>query len=187
MSVLPNQIPPSTVPIGTVSTDGTVKIEKNYWLFLYNIAQAVLGNSSYSAAAFAAQTNADLDADVDSTDSLPLVRRVSALEKQVADAPLPDFINTTALMLAQDPILPDAIAQAGAVQVLTPSGSPWTFQSLFNGTLLISGGTVSGLTLSRDGVNFYAVGFTSGAVPMSRLDQVLVTYSGTPAATFFPR
>jgi hypothetical protein len=183
-SVLPNQILSESTPL--LAPDGK-RMAHNWWLWCYNISEQVLGNSNATTAAFAAQTNADLDADVDSTDSLSLVRRVSALEKQASDAPLPDFINTTALMLAQDPILPDAIAQAGAVQVLTPSGSPWTFQSLFNGTLLISGGTVSGLTLSRDGVNFYAVGFTSGAVPMSRLDQVLVTYSGTPAATFFPR
>lgn len=37
MSLLPNQILPQTVPIGTVNEDKTVTMEHDWWLFFYNV------------------------------------------------------------------------------------------------------------------------------------------------------
>ena len=36
-SLLPNTILPETVPIGQVNQDGTVTINHQWWLFLYNL------------------------------------------------------------------------------------------------------------------------------------------------------
>jgi hypothetical protein len=180
-SILPNQIIPEAVPF--VNDDGTNN--HNWWLFLYNLGQQVLGNSGSTAAAFAAQVNADLDADVDQTDSLYLVRRVANLEKQISDA-LPDPIDSRALLLAQDGLLADAAPRAQPVIVLTPGVSPWVYQATADGTLVLVGGTVSLVGLSRDGTTFYTV--PQGAIPMSRLDQVKTTYTVVPTnAVFFPR
>ena len=43
MSALPKQIPPQTVPFGTVNADGLVSININWYLLLYNISSLVLG------------------------------------------------------------------------------------------------------------------------------------------------
>ena len=181
-SILPNQIPPPTSKV----LDGLI-FEKNWWLFFYNISLQVLGNQGTSAAAYAAQLVADLDADADESDLLPLVRRVNSLEKLVGDpdpsASIADVIKS--LVLAQDGLLPDVIPRPQPVQVLTLGASPWTYTAPFDGTVVVTGGTVSLLSWSRDGgVTFYTV---SGAIPVSRLDQVKVTYSAAPIAQFFPR
>lgn len=181
-SILPNQIPSIAVEV----LDDGGKFEKNWWLFFYNIAQSVLGNTGTTSAAFAAQINADLDADVDQTDSLGLVTRVTNLEKQLYEA-LPDPIDGRALLLAQDDLLPDPTPRAQPVSVLTPGGSPWTYIAPFDGLVVISAGTVSAIALSRDGSTFYVTGLTSGLVPVSKLDQVKTSYTGVPTMTFFPR
>ena len=44
MSLLPKQIIPPTTPIGTLQPDGTsVLVDKNWWLFLYNIYLNTIG------------------------------------------------------------------------------------------------------------------------------------------------
>lgn len=92
MSVLPNQILPPNVQ--WMNSDGTPT--KDFYLLMYNLAQQVLGNSNSSAAAVAAFINADMDADIDTTDALSLVRRVTNLENQI------DIVGHTDLLsLAQ--------------------------------------------------------------------------------------
>lgn len=43
MSLLPEQILPQTVPIGTAQPGGQVIMDPNWWLFFYNLGQEVLG------------------------------------------------------------------------------------------------------------------------------------------------
>jgi hypothetical protein len=184
-SILPNQI----ISEGTPFIDKNGDNDHNWWLFFYNISQQVLGNSNSSASAFAAQLNADLDADVDSTDSLTLVKRITNLEKLIGDpepgASMADVVR--ALNLAQDGLLPDPIPRARPVTVLTPGASPWTYTAPFDGSVVIAGGTVSAIALSRDGTTFYTLP-TAGITPVSRLDQIKVTYTVVPTtAVFFPR
>src|SRR5262249_11300732 len=81
-------------------------------------------------------------------------------------------------------LLPDAPSQAQPVQVIALGPSPFVYQALYAGTVVISGGTVSAVEWSRDGSTYYAV---TGAVPVSRLDRVRVTYSAVPNMEFFPR
>lgn len=64
MSLLPQRIIPQTIPFGTVNEDGTVTIEQNWWLFLYALAEQILGPGS---TATQAEILANIDADVDST------------------------------------------------------------------------------------------------------------------------
>ena len=179
MAILPNQIPPIETPV----LSGT-RFEKNWWLFLYNISSQVLGNQSTTAAAFAANAFAELDAQADDSYLLTLIKRVEALEKQFLDS-LPDPLDPRALLLAQDGLLPDVALRAQPVQILSVGVSPWVYTAPFDGSVTVTGGTVSALGLSRDsGVTFYAV---SGVIPVSRLDRVQVTYSALPSAQFFPR
>lgn len=182
MSLLPGQIPPETVPIGTLEADGRVKITHNFWLYLYNLGQLVLGTTGVGAAAYSAQVNAEAQALVDSTDSLGLAQRVTNLERGQVLLPDPQPPRTVTVGLLTDPV-----PQAQPAQVLTPGASPWVYTALQDGWLILSGGTVSAITLSRDGTTFYATGWTTGVFPMSRLDQTKVTYTGAPTATYFPR
>lgn len=182
-SLLPNQIPSESVDV--ITQNDPKKMAHNWWLFFYNLSQQVLGSGSGTTAAYQAQVIADLDADIDSTDAIGLVRRVANLEKQVYE-PLPDQIDTRALLLAQDAILPDPTPRAQPVTVVAVSGGTFTYTALADGTVIVNAGTVSAISVSRDGGStFYPT--SVGSIPVSRLDQVKMTYTGSPTMTFFPR
>lgn len=71
----------------------------------------------------------------------------------------------------------------GPVSPLAPGASPWVWQATTPGTLVVTSAQVE---LSRDGVTWYIVGPTGGAVPMQTDDQARLTWYGdTPKATFF--
>lgn len=76
----------------------------------------------------------------------------------------------------------------GPVAAVTVGTSPYTYQAPVGGTLMVSGGTVTQISFSRDGSNFFIVGVTAGAIPMSKGDLVRITYSvGPPVAQFVYR
>lgn len=77
-------------------------------------------------------------------------------------------------------------AKPAAITPVTLSGSPFSFTASTKGTLAVSGGTVSNVSLSRARVTGVNVGFTSGLVPMSQGDVVRVTYSAPPTINFIP-
>lgn len=62
--------------------------------------------------------------------------------------------------------------------------SPFTFVAPDPGKLVVQGGTVSLVELGRKG-SFATTGITAGVIPVARGDQVRVTYSVLPTATFF--
>lgn len=73
----------------------------------------------------------------------------------------------------------------GPVAAVTVGTSPYTYKAPVGGTLMVSGGTVTQISFSRDGANFFILGVTAGAIPMSQGDQVVLTYSvGPPVAQF---
>lgn len=191
MSLLPGQILPQSEPLGTVNGDGTVTISTNYWLLLYNLVLNVLGNGSgLPADALIDLESADLDAIDANSVALrqPLANAlIQALQPQdvvVGTNDLPDIAR--ALLLAQDGLLPDPQPRAPPTQSVTPGGSPFTYTALSSGTLSITGGAVSALALIRQGTSV-ALGITAGLVPLSRLDQLQITYSAAPTVTFLPR
>lgn len=64
--------------------------------------------------------------------------------------------------------------------------SPSAFKAPSNGTLAVTGGTVSSITLARARVSGVDVGFTSGSVAVAANDVVTITYSVAPTINFIP-
>ena len=71
-----------------------------------------------------------------------------------------------------------------APEDITPGGSPYTFTSVGRGFALVSGGTVTSITWSRDGSTYYATGQTAGFFPMELTDSLIITYAAAPTLTF---
>lgn len=84
-----------------------------------------------------------------------------------------------------DPLL----AYRNAEQTISVGASPFTYQNTNNYSVdvIISGGAVSLIEFSRDGTNWYNVGFTSGIVRLSPGDRVRVTYTTAPTMVVVPR
>ncbi|QVN22008.1 glycosyl hydrolase family 28-related protein [Burkholderia pyrrocinia] len=91
----------------------------------------------------------------------------------------------------------DNIAQNGFVGFgvqLTPvaqtvGASPWTFanNNLSAISMSVAGGTVSSISVSRNGQQAYATGLTNGMVDLKPGDAMTVTYSAAPTVTMIPR
>lgn len=65
--------------------------------------------------------------------------------------------------------------------------SPMSYQAKCGGTLMIQGGTVTLVSLSRDGITNFNTGQTQGCFPLSLGDVLIINYTGTPVLTFVPR
>ncbi len=74
----------------------------------------------------------------------------------------------------------------GNVEPLTLTGSPFVYSAPAKGFVLLSGGTVSAVAFSRDGVTYYATGEIAGQFTLSAQDFLKVTYSVAPTMTFVP-
>lgn len=74
----------------------------------------------------------------------------------------------------------------GNVVPLTLDPSPYLYSAPAKGFVLISGGTVSLIRFSRDGVTYYATGETAGQFTLSAQDFLEVTYTVAPTMTFVP-
>ena len=72
---------------------------------------------------------------------------------------------------------------------ITVTASPFTYQNttVFNGDVIISGGTVSNIEFTRNNTIFYTVGFIEGVLRLSPSDRVRVTYTVAPTMTLVPR
>lgn len=67
------------------------------------------------------------------------------------------------------------------------SASPFVFTTPAQGTLLVSGGPVTLIEYSKDGITWYPTGAVGGPIQLVPNDQVRITYSNAPNLTFFPR
>jgi hypothetical protein len=191
MSLLPGQIIPATDPIGRVDKEdpeGRVLIDKNWWLLLYNLCQQVLGlGTGQGLPASALQDLAAADTDAADSDAIALRRTIDNLKLQVFD----DQLTTTdpalykALLLAQEPLLPDPPALAQPVAAITPTGSVFTYTAPAWGVVVINGGAVTVIAIKRQGTSI-TTGLTDAVIPLARFDQVLVTYTVAPTMTFIP-
>lgn len=74
---------------------------------------------------------------------------------------------------------------ASAIQSITVTASPFTYTAGQRGQVVVTGGTVSAIDLTRD-LTTISLGITSGSVAVSNADRVTVTYSGTPTISFIP-
>lgn len=169
MSLLPQQIPTPTTKL----VDGNGLVNKTWWLFFYNVATNSIGQ----------QTSVD---DV-----------LVFLENQLDADQVPENPQSAQYDSIDYPVVFPADAQAfGEPQVpvsnqaqpeiaITLGASPATYTAPFAGSVLVQGGTVSLIELSRSGT-FRTAGFIDGFVPVARGDQVRVTYVVLPTAFFFP-
>lgn len=133
MSLLPNAILPPAEPIGTVNPDGSVSMEKTWWLLMFSMASQVFDGSL--------ATEAMLD--------------------------------------------PDPVPAAQPATSITVGASTFAYSVPSNGCVAIVGGTVTGVSINRQGITF-GVGVTNGMVPVSRLDKINVAYTVAPSMVFFP-
>jgi len=76
---------------------------------------------------------------------------------------------------------------AGLVSSIAVSASPFNYVAPVGGTVIVNGGTVSLIKLSRDGTTFFTTGVTAGVFPVSQGDTLQVTYLAAPTITFLPR
>lgn len=187
MSLLPGQILPQSQPIGKVQPNGDVVIDKIWWLLLYNIVQNSIGTGG-SVPDSALEIVEDVAIDAVATDGLQSHREtVNALLQDDAtlDSSLTNRDLTNVLLQAQDTPLQDPAPRAQPAQSVTLPGSPFTYTAAFDGTLVVTGGTVSAIALIRQGTSV-ATGITTGLFPLRRLDQLQITYSVVPTVTFLP-
>ncbi len=183
MSLLPDRILPQTEPFGRLDADGQkVIVDKNWWLFLYNLSAQVLGTGGLSLASIVAIQ--ETEGDASDTDAVVLNQPISNLEVD-SYLDLPAQIDTTALLLAQDPLLPDPVPLAQPAAAITVGGSPFTYAAPSNGEMVITG-TVTSVAIVRQGTSV-STGLLVGIFPIRRADHLVVTYpAAAPTLTFLP-
>lgn len=203
--LLPGRIPPPTTPLVEQSPAGEYICNTNWYLFLYGIAGLTVSNTP-GEVAFPPSLNIPIvDIDAGDSDIAQSYRQIANAALQLPDSDValsPQSIANVALQLpeqdvssprdvanalqvALDDLLPDPAARAQPSSAVTLTGSPFTFTALFNGALAISAGTVSIVSIVRQGVTV-ATGVTAGVIPVSRSDQVVITYTGAPTVVFLP-
>lgn len=86
-------------------------------------------------------------------------------------------------------ILKWAPAALALPSVITPSGSPFSYQNTFDGdvSVIVKGGTVTLIEYTRDNAAFYDVGVIAGMFSLSTRDRLRVTYSVAPTMTLITR
>ena len=75
----------------------------------------------------------------------------------------------------------------GAIASITVGASPYTYTATAAGTVVATGGTVSGVQLKRGSTTITVDSTTNAVVPVSAGDQVITTYSAAPTMSFVPR
>lgn len=88
---------------------------------------------------------------------------------------------------AQVPRWSQIESNAGAAAI-TVTASPFTYQNTSNGPgcVIVSGGTVTTISYSRDGSAFFLCGLLSGMYHLSAGDFLRVVYVLAPTMTFVP-
>ncbi len=94
---------------------------------------------------------------------------------------MPDFLADIILQ----PAGPGQTSGA-PIQVITPTGSPFTYTATAEGNLSVQGGTVTIVQFTR-GSTIIPLGLTSALIPMIIGDKVTITYLTAPSIYFIPR
>jgi hypothetical protein len=68
---------------------------------------------------------------------------------------------------------------------VTVVASPFIYSAPMKGNLIISGGSVGSILISRSGT-FYLTGQTQGLINLAQNDQVKIIHSASPSLVFFP-
>jgi hypothetical protein len=187
MSGLPDQIIPQSMPLSSVKGE-PVYFDLDWWLFLYNLSVQVLGTGGGGSTPQSPSDQLDADDLLAVEAEIPQAyRQIANVQALLQDPEIgPTFRDmANAFILATDPVLPDPPHAAQPVQTVTPGASPYTYTAAYNGTLSVSAGAVSAISIIRQGATV-ATGITAGLIPVSRSDQVSITYSVAPTVSFLP-
>ena len=188
-SALPNQIPPQTVPIVAPGPNGELTVDVNWYLFLYNLWKNVLQGQTNGAVVVPPAVFIPIeDVDVSSADIYQAYRGIANSLELQPDSPdvyptLRDMANS--LLLGQSDLLQDPTPLAQPSASISLTGSPMTWSAPATGALAISGTVVTAVSVKRQGTTI-ATGQTVGMVPVSKFDQVVISYTGTPVLVFLP-
>ena len=79
----------------------------------------------------------------------------------------------------------ELIGNKGAGMSITPGASPYAYTALANGSVIVSGGTVTVVEYGR-AASFYLVGLIAGTFRVLAGDKIRVTYAIAPTMTFVP-
>lgn len=102
-----------------------------------------------------------------------------------AAIPFPEPVQPVELPFLSDMVF--SVESFGApIQSITVGASPYAYVAPHHGSVSIQGGTVSAVTLTRQGTAV-TLGLTAGLVPVATGDVVTVTYSAAPTMKFIPR
>lgn len=128
MSLLPGRILPADTPIGTVNADGTVTINHDYWLLLYNLCLQVLGTTGTLPVDSQALLTETADATDDGNDLRPQLadlERLSTLEDPQVTTVTADLAELQALgaSLFEDPIVVRFTSQADGLVPASGGGT----------------------------------------------------------------
>lgn len=76
----------------------------------------------------------------------------------------------------------------GGRTMVTVTASPFTFINPENCPVVafVSGGLVSELTFSRDGLIFDSCSASAGTVALNPSDRIVITYSTAPNVVYYP-
>lgn len=129
MSLLPGRIIPQDVPIGKVNEDGTVTIDKDWWLLLYNLCLQTLGTTGTTLPTDDQILLTELDdAAADGNDVRPQVadiERLATLEEPQTTTDAADIAELQALSasFAEDPIIARFTAQWDGITPASGGGT----------------------------------------------------------------
>ena len=76
---------------------------------------------------------------------------------------------------------------SAGVNNVPSAASPFIYQAQSVGFMIVSGGTVTLIQFSRDGLTNYTTGVTNGCFPLSQGDSLIVIYSSAPTFTWVPQ
>lgn len=102
-----------------------------------------------------------------------------------ASIPLPEVTQPVELPFLSDMVF-SVESYGSPIQSITAGASPYAYAAPHHGSVSIQGGTVSAVTLTRQGTAV-TLGLTAGIVPVATGDTVTVTYSVAPTMKFIPR
>lgn len=75
----------------------------------------------------------------------------------------------------------------GSAASISVGASPYIYQAPAIGSVVVSGGGLKNVEVSRDGITYFTVGNFRGMFPLSTADRLRVTYTVAPTMTFIPR
>jgi hypothetical protein len=68
---------------------------------------------------------------------------------------------------------------------ITVTASPFVYTAPRKGYVIVSGGTITNIQISRSGT-YYSMGASANSYPVAANDMLKVTYTGIPTMVFFP-